>query len=574
MHLFSPLTALLGFSRESGQETINDMQNRLGILAGKAASLAIVMLGMAGCSGNPAEIEKAARPNILFIMSDDHSERAISAYGSTLLETPNIDRIANEGVLFRNSFVANSICGPSRAIMLTGKHSHRNGFRSNNDLFDGRQPTYPQYLRQAGYTTAVVGKWHLGSKPVGFDYWEILRGQGHYYSPDFVTNTAIDITREVPVLDESGQVIEVELENHYAGAYSTTKIADLALKFLESRDPSQPFALLFNHKAPHRNWMPDVDELGEIDTSRLDVPGNFYDTYDGRPAAAAQEMEIGDLYLSYDLKLEQHEYEGDLENIAAGWAERWKTLYDRMSRTQRAKWDAYYADANQEYQAVKNDPTRLLEWKYRRYMHDYLGSVLSMDRNIGRVLDYLDQAGLAENTIVVYTSDQGFYLGEHRWFDKRFMYEESMRTPLAIRYPAEIEPGQVITEMVQNIDYAPTLLDLAGVSIAPDIQGLSLRDLLTGKVTTLDRDSLYYHYYQGIETEHHVAKQFGVRTAEHKLIRFKDVGIDHWEMYDLATDPGEMRNIYNDPAYATTRQILHVKLQDLRTRYGDTSGDE
>jgi len=529
---------------------------------------------LSACTDNSVAVVENNRPNILFIMSDDHSERAISAYGSSLIHTPNIDRIANEGVIFRNSFVANSICGPSRAIMLTGMHSHKNGFRSNNDRFDGSQPTYPQYLQQAGYNTAVVGKWHLGSEPVGFDYWEILRGQGHYYSPDFITNTATDITKEVAVTNESGEVTGVELENHYAGAYSTTKIADLALGFLQNRDKSKPFALIFNHKAPHRNWMPDVDELGEIDTSQLEVPVNFYDSYEGRLAAAAQEMEVDDMHLSYDLKLELQEYEGDLENMTAGWAERWKALYDRMSDSQRVKWDAYYAETNEEYQAVKHDPMELLEWKYRRYMHDYLGSILSMDRNIGRVLDYLDQAGLTENTIVVYTSDQGFYIGEHGWFDKRYMYEESMRTPLAIRYPAEIVPNQVVTEMVQNIDYAPTLLDLAGIPIASEIQGLSLRRLMTGDSESLGRDSLYYHYYEGIEREHRVAKQFGVRTTTHKLIRFNDVGMDHWEMYDLQNDPGEMRNIYDDPAYKTIREDLHQRLQNLRTQYDDNSGEE
>ena len=529
---------------------------------------------LSACTEKSIAVVENSRPNILFIMSDDHSERAISAYGSSLIHTPNIDRIANEGVIFRNSFVANSICGPSRAIMLTGMHSHKNGFRSNNDRFDSSQPTYPQYLQQAGYTTAVVGKWHLGSNPVGFDYWEILRGQGHYYSPDFITNTATDITEEVTVTDESGEVTGVELENHYAGAYSTTKIGDLALDFLQSRDKSKPFALIFNHKAPHRNWMPDVDELGEIDTSQLKVPVNFYDSYEGRLAAAAQEMEINDMHLSYDLKLEQQDYEGDLENMAGGWAERWKTFYDRMSETQQVKWDAYYAEANKEYQAVKHDPKELLEWKYRRYMHDYLGSILSMDRNIGRVLDYLDQAGLTENTIVVYTSDQGFYIGEHGWFDKRYMYEESMRTPLAIRYPAKIAPNQVVMEMVQNIDYAPTLLDLASIPIASEIQGLSLKELMTGESETLDRDDLYYHYYEGIEREHHVARQFGVRTMAHKLIRFNDVGMDHWEMYDLQNDPGEMRNIYDDPAYETVREDLHRRLQDLRAQYDDSSGEE
>jgi len=537
--------------------------------------MAVLVTLTVACETDPAADRKDDRPNILFIMSDDHSERAISAYGSTSISTPSIDRLADEGVIFRESFVANSICGPSRAIMLTGKHSHKNGFRDNDDQFDGSQPTYPLYLQQAGYTTAVVGKWHLRTKPVGFDYWEILRSQGQYYSPEFITNVASEMTTEVVVRDEFGQEIGVELENRYEGAYVTTKTTDLALAFLENRDESRPFLLIYNHKAPHRNWMPDVDELGEIDTSGFTVPDNFYDSYEGRPGAAAQTLEINDMYLSYDLKLERAEYEGDLEDMADGWAEYWKTgFYDRMSDDQKARWDAHYAEANKEYQTVKHDPNALLEWKYRRYMHEYLGTVHSMDRNIGRVLDYLDEAGLAENTVVVYTSDQGFYLGEHGWFDKRFMYEESMRTPLVLRYPAGIEAGQSVAVMVQNIDYAPTLLDFAGVPVPPDMQGLSLKRLLTGESEELDRDELYYHYYEGIEKTHNVAKQYGVRTTTHKLIRFKDVGMDHWEMYDLRNDPGEMHNIYDEPAYADIRRELHSKLQGLRAHYEDSSGEE
>jgi arylsulfatase A-like enzyme len=539
------------------------------------ASLAVLVTLTAACTADSTTEEADTRPNILFIMSDDHSERAISAYGSDLISTPNIDRIADEGVIFRESFVANSICGPSRAIMLTGKHSHKNGFRDNDDQFDGSQPTYPLYLQQAGYATAVVGKWHLRTTPVGFDYWEILRGQGQYYSPEFITNIASDMTTEVPVKDDSGQVIETELENRYDGEYVTTKTADLALNFLHDRDESKPFLLIYNHKAPHRNWMPDVDELGEIDTSDFKVPDNFYDNYEGRPGAAAQELEINDMYLSYDLKLEEHEYEGDLEDMADGWAEYWTSkFYGRMSEEQKAKWDAYYAEANKEYQTVKHDAKALLEWKYRRYMHEYLGTIHSMDRNIGRVLDYLDETGLAENTIVVYTSDQGFYMGEHGWFDKRYMYEESMRTPLMVRYPAGIAAGETVTEMVQNIDYAPTLLDFAGVPVPPDIQGLSLKGLLTGEAEVLNRENLYYHYYEGIEKTHNVAKQYGVRTRTHKLIRFKDVGMDHWEMYDLNNDPSEMRNIYDDPEYKGFRQELHQKLIELRTHYDDSSGEE
>ncbi|RLA30835.1 MAG: sulfatase [Gammaproteobacteria bacterium] len=537
--------------------------------------MAVIATLTTACAPDTPTATQDTRPNILFIMSDDHSERAISAYGSTLINTPNIDRIADEGVIFRESFVANSICGPSRAIMLTGKHSHKNGFRDNDDRFDASQPTYPLYLQQAGYATAVVGKWHLGTKPVGFDYWEVLRGQGQYYSPEFITNIASDMTTEKVVKDEPGEVVEVELENRYEGEYVTTKIADLALDFLGTRDESKPFLLIYNHKAPHRNWMPDVDELGEIDTSDLEVPENFYDDYAGRPGAAAQALEINDMYLSYDLKLEQHEYEGDLENMADGWAEYWTSkFYARMSEEQKAGWDAYYTEANKEYQSVKHDAKALLEWKYRRYMHEYLGTVHSMDRNIGRVLDYLDENGLAENTIVVYTSDQGFYIGEHGWFDKRYMYEESMRTPLMVRYPAGIEAGQTVSEMVQNIDYAPTLLDFAGVPVPADMQGLSLKGMLTGVAQGLDRENLYYHYYEGIEKTHNVARQYGVRTRTYKLIRFKDVGMDHWEMYDLQQDPGEMRNIYDDPSYAEIRRDLRQKLQELRTKYDDSSGEQ
>jgi arylsulfatase A-like enzyme len=359
-------------------------------------------------------------------------------------------------------------------------------------------------------------------------------------------------------VDETGELVGVELENRYDGEYVTTKIADLALNFLANRDDSKPFLLIYNHKAPHRNWMPDVDELGEVDTSDIKVPDNFYDSYDGRPGAAAQELEINDMYLSYDLKLERHEYEGDLEDMADGWAEYWTSdFYGRMSEEQKARWDAYYAEANREYQSVKHDPKALLEWKYRRYMHEYLGTIHSMDRNIGRVLDYLDETGLAENTIVVYTSDQGFYIGEHGWF-----------------YPAAIAPGQSQTEMVQNIDYAPTLLDFAGVPVPLDMQGVSLKGLLVGEAEDLNRDELYYHYYEGIEKTHNVAKQYGVRTRTHKLIRFKDVGMDHWEMYDLQKDPSEMRNIYDDPASADIRQELHLKLQELRVHYDDSSGEE
>ncbi len=533
----------------------------------------LLTLLTSACDNRAGQQTKNQRPNIIFIMSDDHSERAISAYGSKLIKTPNIDRIANEGVLFQNSFVANSICGPSRAIMLTGKHSHINGFTDNHSTFDGNQPTYPQHLQKAGYQTAVVGKWHLVSDPVGFDYWEILRGQGYYYSPVFITNTPNKQSVQKDVKDNLGNITKTEIENTYTGAYATTKTGDLALNFLNSRDKSKPFAMIYNHKAPHRNWMPNVDDLGIVDTTHLKVPDNFYDDYHNRPAAKLQALEINDMYLSYDLKLSEHDYQGDLSDISQGWGAQWKKLYNRMTKQQQVKWNAYYQNLNKEYQLVKTDRKKLLEWKYRRYMHDYLSSIYAMDKDIGRILDYLDEQNLANDTLIVYTSDQGFFLGEHGWFDKRFMYEETMRTPLVMRYPAKIKPGQKVIDMVQNIDYAPTFLDFAGSNIPNDIQGISLKALVT-KQQPLKRDALYYHYYEGIEKEHKVAKHEGIRTYNHKLIHFKDVGVDHFEMFALKQDPSEMINIYNDPKSSTIQNELISKLARLKVQYKVNSKDE
>ncbi len=538
----------------------------------KFSLLLSLFICSAACHGNSKQIsttnidEHSQPPNIIFIMSDDHSERAISAYGSKLIQTPNIDRIAEDGVVFQNSFVANSICGPSRAIMLTGKHSHINGFTDNHSRFDGNQPTYPQYLQQAGYQTAVVGKWHLHSDPVGFDYWEILRGQGFYYSPVFVTNTPTEMTKKIKVKNSQGQIIKTELENTYTGAYATTKTGDLALDFLQNRDKSKPFAMIYNHKAPHRNWMPNVDDLGIIDTTTLKVPDNFYDNYQGRPAAQQQALEIDDMHLSYDLKLSEHDYQGDLTDISQGWGAQWQKLYSRMTQEQQLKWDTYYQNLNKEYQLVKSDSQALLEWKYRRYMHDYLSSIHAMDKDIGRILDYLDNHGLTNNTLVVYTSDQGFFIGEHGWFDKRFMYEETMRTPLVLRFPAKIKRAQQLTDMVQNIDYAPTILDFAGIAIPEDMQGVSLKPLLTNQ-EPIKRDALYYHYYEGIEKEHSVAKHEGVRTNTHKLIHFKDVGIDHFELYDIKADPSEMNNLYQNKTVKTVQQELHQQLERVKEQY-------
>ena len=497
----------------------------------------------------------ALRPNILFIMSDDHAQRAISAYDDSLVLTPNIDRLADEGALFLNSFVTNSICTPSRAVLLTGKFSHRNGVRSNGDVFDGQQATFPRILQQQGYETAVVGKWHLGSEPSGFDYWQVLMGQGEYYSPRFLTRT--------------GMV-------QYSGAYVTDKVTDLALEFLQTRDRNKPFMMLYHHKAPHRNWMPAVEDLDPKNIVHP-VPDSFNDDYAGRPAAAEADMRIADMFLSYDMKLRPDNYERETgsgggrghEEAVQEAVRAWQDAYARLSPAQKKLWDRFYDNINITYRQVRNDPEAFAEWMYQRYLHDYLATVRSVDRNIGRVLDYLDAEGLYENTIVIYTSDQGFYLGEHGWYDKRFMYEESMRTPLLMRYPAAIAAGQQLDQLVQNLDLAPTLLDFAGVPEPAGMQGISLKKLVTGKQHGTWRDSLYYHYYQ-YPGWHMVNPHYGVRSATHKLIHFYTK--DHWELYDLEQDPQELNNRYDNPAYAQDRIQLREQLRQLRKQYDDTTG--
>ena len=500
---------------------------------------------------------EAGRPNIIFIMSDDHAQRAISAYGDSLIATPHIDRIANEGVLFEKAFVTNSICAPSRATLLTGKFSHMNGLRDNRDEFNGHQPSFPQMLQKQGYQTAVVGKWHLKTEPVGFDFWQILIGQGEYYSPRFRTPNGIV---------------------QHDGAYVTEKVTDIALEFLQNRDKNKPFMMLYHHKAPHRNWMPPVDDLDPDNIQHIPVPDSFSDDYAGRPAAEEADMRIADLFLSWDMKLQPGQYEQESgtgggrgrDEAVLEATDGWNNAYARMTSEQKSKWDAFYDLVNAQYQKVKNDPQKLAHWKYQRYLHDYLATVRSVDDNIGRVLDYLDAEGLADNTLVVYTSDQGFYLGEHGWYDKRFMYEESMGTPLMMRYPAAVEPGQKIQQLVQNLDFAPTFLDFAGADIPKDMQGLSLKPMMTGTQKGGWRDGLYYHYYEYPHGWHRVNQHYGVRTKTHKLIYF--YGKDHWELYDLQNDPGELNNRYNDPDYADVQARLHQQLQQLRQNYGDTTG--
>ena len=518
-------------------------------LANLGGGLAVGILVIpAACSSRAAKDDAGKdRPmNILYIMCDDHSYQTISAYGSRLIETPNIDRIADSGMIFTNSFVANSVSAPSRACLLTGKHSHMNGMTDNTKTFDGSQQTFPKLLRQAGYQTAIVGKWHLVSEPTGFDYWNILIGQGEYYNPTFIDNG----------------------EKKVVKGYATEVTTDLALQWLEKgRDTARPFCLLLHHKAPHRTWMPDTADLGAFDNLELSLPDNFYDDYQGRPAAAAQEMEIArHMDLVYDLKMADKE--GEI-HTDTGLEEYGRAMYSRMDPEQKKAWDAYYDPVIEEFKESGLSGEELAEWKYRRYMLDYLSVIRSVDRNVGRVIDYLQQNGLWDNTIIVYTSDQGFYMGEHGWFDKRFMYEESFRTPMLVRYPGGYR-GEV-DALVQNIDHAPTFLEAAGVQVPEDIQGESyLSFLKDGKAPEGGwRDALYYHYYE-YPGEHAVRRHYGVRTDRYKLMHFYG-DIDSWELYDLEEDPHEMHNLYGKEEYSGIQEELYEKLAELQRQYDDTT---
>ncbi len=499
----------------------------------------LLLSSLFSCQTTKKQDAEKTRPNILFIMTDDHAVRALSCYDGNINQTPNLDRIANDGVIFRNSFVSNSICAPSRAVLLTGKHSHLNGQIDNGVTFDGTQMTFPKVLQKAGYQTALVGKWHLRSDPTGFDYWNILPGQGQYHNPDFI---------------EMGNQKRIE-------GYATTVTTDIALKWLDKRDEEKPFCLLLHHKAPHRTWQPDTSYLKEFADKEYPVPANFFDTFEGREAMAVQKLSIRteDMDLSYDLKMESEKIPSRFPNY------KHKT---RMNDAQKEAWDAHYDPVIEDFLKKNPQGNELDLWKYQRYMRDYLACIQSVDDNVGRVLDYLKGNGLEENTLVVYTSDQGFYTGEHGWFDKRFMYEQSLRTPLMMKLPKSWEQKGNVMELVQNIDYAPTFLDLAGVEIPADMQGESLLPLLRKEDNPKWRDAIYYHYYE-YPNEHAVVRHYGVRTDRYKLIHFYN-DIDVWELYDLENDPDEMNNIYNVPENTDLIIELKEQLASLQEQYQDT----
>jgi arylsulfatase A-like enzyme len=475
----------------------------------------------------------ATPPNIVFIFADDHGFQAISAYNhpAKVLQTPNIDRLARQGVRFDRCLVPNSLCGPSRATVLTGKYSHASGFYNNtNSRFDGSQATFPKLLQAAGYQTAIFGKWHLVSDPTGFDTWHILPGQGVYYNPPMIHN---------------GRPVEHE-------GYVTDIITDLSLDWLKHRDRSRPFLLLCQHKAPHRDWEPALRHLGHDADRKYPEPDTLFDDYAGRgQAERLQDMTIAGTMNEKDLKL---------------------VPPAELTPDQKRAWDAYYGPRNEAFRAANLTGDDLVRWKFNRYLHDYLGCLKAVDESVGRLLGYLDAEGLAENTIVVYTSDQGFYLGEHGWFDKRWIFEESLRTPLLVRWPGVAKAGAVDHHIVSNLDFAETFLDAAGLAIPSAMQGRSLVPLLKGESPADWRKSFYYHYYE-FPGPHNVRRHYGVVTDRFKLVRFYGNDIDEWELFDLKEDPRELRSVFDRAEYGAVRNELSDELMRLRKELGVPATD-
>jgi arylsulfatase A-like enzyme len=466
----------------------------------------------------------ADRPNIVLVFVDDHAYQAISAYGDPrkLIDTPNIDRLAREGVRFDRCLVPNSICGPSRATVLTGKYSHLNGFYNNtNSRFDGSQVTFPKLLKAAGYQTAVIGKWHLESDPTGFDHWHVLPGQGRYYNPPMIRD---------------GRRVQHQ-------GYVTDLVSDFSTDWIKGRDKSRPFLLMTQHKAPHREWAPALRHLGHDGGRAYPEPATLFDDYANRGLAVRdQDMTIAKTFTPLDAKLTR----------PAG-----------MTADQQAGWDAYYGPRNEAFRTANPQGKDLVRWRYQRYMHDYLGCVRAVDEAVGKLLKTLDDEGIANDTVVVYASDQGFFLGEHGWFDKRWVFEESLRTPLLVRWPGVAKAGTANASLTSILDFAPTFLDAAGVPVPADMQGRSLRPLLGGGVPADWRRSFYYQYYE-YPVPHRVRPHYAVVTDRYKLVRFDRPDVDYWELYDRRADPHELRSVYADPAYADAVKELKAELARLR----------
>ena len=494
----------------------------------------LLFTSIVSCNQKPSKQETITqKPNIIFIMADDHAYQAISAYGGPLKDvppTPNIDRIANSGMRFNQCMVTNSICGPSRATIFTGKYSHKNGFIDNTmgSKFDFSQNSFPKELQKAGYKTAVIGKLHLGGTPTGFDYYDILPGQGNYYNPTFI--------------NQQGKY-KVE-------GYATEIIADKTIDWLKSvKDSTKPFMVMMWQKAPHRPWEPGPNELGMYENTVFPEPETLFDDYESREPASLNNMSIANsMYLDRDLKISDKPRNG-------------------LNEEQLAKWNEVYKPINEKFKKDNLQGKDLVRFKYQRYMRDYMACISSVDKSVGKVLDYLKDNNMDENTIVIYTSDQGFYLGEHGWFDKRWMYKESLNSPLLISWPGVIKAGSVNNDLVSNLDFGETLIDVAGGQIPSDMQGASMLPVLKGETPANWRTGHYYHYYEH-PSEHNVLRHYGITTAKYKLIHYY-YDMDKWELFDLEKDPQEMHNIYDNPAYADVQQELHANLAKLRNQYED-----
>ncbi|UCS91717.1 sulfatase [Echinicola marina] len=522
--------------------------------------LSIMMVLFFGHILNAQEKVKKKGPNIVVIFTDDHAFQAISAYGhpiSKIAKTPNIDRLAEEGLLFKRAYVENSICTPSRATLFTGLYSHQHGQQLLGSRMDYSRTWFVELLQQAGYQTSVFGKWHLSVEPKGFDYYHILADQGEYYNPRFRNPST------------NGKYVSEK-------GYATKLITDHALEWIgEHSTADEPFCILVNHKAPHRNWMPDLNHIGLFTNDTFPEPETLFDEYESRgPQMQMQELTVANhLGFAFDLKVEELKDEPTLQYIK----DSWPMAMDPMDEKQRKAWDEAYKAQNKVF--LENRPTgkELTSWKYQRYIKDYCRTVRSVDEEVGRLVDYLEETGELDNTIIVYTSDQGFFLGEHGLYDKRFMYEEAFRTPLIIFYPDKIKKGMISNELVQNIDYAPTFLDVAGVKIPEEMAGKSLVPLFKNGKSKNWREQLYYHFYD-YPAVGNVRRHYGISTDRYKLIHWygkgfgNDPDIDSWELFDLKKDPTEIQNVYNEPKYANIQQELKENLIKMRKDIGATEG--
>jgi arylsulfatase A-like enzyme len=500
-------------------------------------------------SGNP--------PNIIIMYSDDHTAQSIGAYQDALnyglkldhTPTPNIDRLAEGGMRFDNAFVTNSICKPSRAVLLTGMHSHKNGVLTNGESISVDLETFPKILRENGYQTAIIGKWHLGTEPQGFDYYEVLYGQGPYYNPIMRTSNG-------------------DVDRH---GHTTEIIGERAIEWLRmGRDRKRPFMMVYNHKAPHRNWLPGPALNDYRQRDLPEAPTLFYDYSGLENPAHEQDMEIGTTMMwAWDLKVPINPETGEKSDGWDNMVEQNRLTEEQLGRIMNA-----YAENNQylyeKYDRMSDED--LLRWKYQRYVKDYLRVIREVDDQVGNMMAYLKRENLLDNTVVIYAGDQGFFLGENGWFDKRWIYEESMRMPLIVHWPEGIDMGSVSKHLVQNLDLAPTILDLAGSEIPDYMQGRSLVPLLKGENPEDWRDALYYHYYEGPPREHQVARHYGVRTDRYTLVHYPDD--EAWELFDLETDPEQLQSVYNNPEYADIRRELKIKIDELQVQYEDETWNE